>query len=126
MEPDEVMTAYQAAARAKDLAGCAALLAEDAMFFFSNRAAHLGKPAVLEALRANFAAIANDTYAVEDLTWLARTSEAAVCVYGFRWSGEVGGQPVSGSGRGTSALRRDGGGWRIVHEHLSPGPYRRA
>ena len=120
------MAAWQVAARAKDLPACAALLVEDAVVFFSNRSAHLGKAAVLEALRANFSAIENDTYAVEGLTWVARTPDAAVCVYGFRWSGEVAGKQVSGSGRGTSALRREGGAWRIAHEHLSPGPFRGA
>ncbi|MGO9234611.1 MAG: nuclear transport factor 2 family protein [Methylocella sp.] len=52
---------------------------------------------------------------------MAASEEVAACVYEFGWSGEIDGQPASGSGCGTTVLRRIEGTWRVAHEHLSRG-----
>lgn len=121
MTPDDFMRRYEAATCAHDLVGTLELIADDAVYLFSDRTAHIGKPAIGDVLAANFASISNETYAIAGLRWLAVSDAVAVCVYEFRWSGEINGEAASGSGRGTSVLRGDGGRWLVAHEHLSSG-----
>jgi len=109
---------------AKDLAGTMKLIAEDAVYFWSNGAAMFGKEQIARGMRASFDGIQNDTYEVHDLTWLVDSQDTAVAVYRFQWTGEVDGKPASGSGRGASVLRLIDGEWRTVHEHLSQGRWR--
>jgi ketosteroid isomerase-like protein len=121
LSPDEFMRAYEAVLNAHDLDGTLALIADDAVFLFSNETSHIGKAAVAEAIRANFDAIRLETYRVSGLRWLAESGDAAACVYEFHWAGEIGGQAMSGGGRGTNVLRRVDGEWQVAHEHLSRG-----
>jgi len=109
---------------AKDLAGTMELIADDAVYFWSNGAAMFGKAAIEQAMKANFEGIRNDVYEVKDLTWVVDLPDAAVAVYRFEWSGEVDGEPASGRGRGASVIKRIDGHWRTVHEHLSQGRWR--
>ena len=122
MTPDEFMLKYEAATCAHDLEATVSLIAEDAIYLFSNRTSHVGKQAIRKALLANFESIKAETYAIQGLKWLARSEEIAACVYEFAWSGEIDGKPASGSGRGTTVLRRVEGQWKVAHEHLSAGP----
>ena len=85
-----------------------------------------GKPAIAEGLKRNFAGIRNDAYEVLDVTWMMESDEAAACVFMFQWSGEIDGKPASGRGRGASILRRVGGEWRTIYEHLSGGAWKPA
>jgi ketosteroid isomerase-like protein len=110
--------------REKDLDGTLELIADDAVYFWSNGSAMFGKAAIGEAMRVNFASIRNDTYDVLDLIWLVETEDAAVCIYRFEWTGEIEGKATSGRGRGASVLRRIGGQWRTVHENLSQGAWK--
>jgi ketosteroid isomerase-like protein len=109
---------------AKDLDGAMALIADEAVYFWSNGSAMFGKAAIAEAMAANFAGTANDTYETLDVIWLVETDEVAACVFAFRWSGVIDGQPASGRGRGASVLRRIDGQWRTVHENLSQGAWK--
>jgi len=118
------MREYEAAANRRDLNGLLGMIADDAIFWFSDRSAHVGKDAIGRAIRSNFDTIKNESYRITDLIWLASSEDVAACVYEFHWSGEVSGKPASGGGRGTSLLRRIGGQWRLAHEHLSPGKIR--
>ncbi|MCC6386721.1 MAG: nuclear transport factor 2 family protein [Dehalococcoidia bacterium] len=106
---------------AKDLDGTLQLIADDAVYFWSNGAAMFGKAAIAEGLRQNFDSIQDDTFETFDVTWLARSGDIAVCIYRFRWTGEIDGRPAGGHGRGSSALRKVDGQWRTVLEHLSAG-----
>jgi uncharacterized protein (TIGR02246 family) len=121
MSPDDFMRAYEAALNAHDLDGTLALIADDAVFLFSNETSHVGKAAIAKAIGANFEAIKLETYRISGLRWLAESQDVAACVYTYHWAGEIGGQAMSGGGRGTNVLRRVGSDWRIVHEHLSRG-----
>lgn len=109
---------------AKDLAGTMELIADDAVYFWSNGAAMFGKAEIERAMKANFEAIKDDVYEVKDLIWVIDGSDAAVAVFRFEWAGEVDGAPASGRGRGASVLKRIDGQWRTVHEHLSAGRWR--
>ena len=122
MSPTQFMQTYEAATCAHDLERTLSLIAEDAVFLFSDKTAHIGKSAVKLALSANFAAISEETYRLHDVRWIATSDSVAACIYRYEWSGVIDGQPASGSGRGTSVIRREGGGgWVVAHEHLSAG-----
>jgi ketosteroid isomerase-like protein len=115
------MRAYETAANAHDAASILELIADDAVYLFSDQSCHLGKLAIGKAIQANFDAIENEIYRIRNLNWVAESKTVAACVYEFDWSGEINGQPASGQGRGTTVLRRIAGHWRVAHEHLSRG-----
>lgn len=121
MTPDEFMKRYEKATGSHDLEGTLQLIADDAIYFFSDTSSHVGKAAVRDVLSKNFDSIRNESYQLSGLRWLAANDDVAACVYEFSWSGEIDGEPRSGSGRGTSVLRRAETGWLVVHEHLSAG-----
>ena len=121
MSPSEFMRAYETVLNAHDLDETLALIADDAIFLFSNETSHVGKAAVAKAIGANFDAIKLETYRISGLRWLTELDDVAACVYQYNWAGEIGGQAMSGGGRGTNVLRRVDGAWRVVHEHLSRG-----
>ena len=120
----ECLAAFEAALAKADLDSAIALLSDDAAFFYSNGSAHFGKDAIRAAIKANFDSIRDDNYATHDHVWLAQSDSAAACIYSFAWTGTMDGKPVGGRGRGTTVLRRESDGWRIVHEHLSQGRWK--
>lgn len=122
MSPEQTMSAYEAAAEAHDLEAMLELIHPDAVYWFSNETSHVGKSAVTEAIRANFDSIEGESYRIDQLRWLAKTDEVAVCVYRYTWTGKIGGQTASGTGRGTNVLSHTGDGWVVIHEHLARGP----
>ncbi|HEY2707463.1 MAG TPA: DUF4440 domain-containing protein [Caulobacteraceae bacterium] len=124
MTPLETKRALIQRMNAKDLAGTMELIADDAVYFWSNGSAMFGKAAIEEAMAANFVGIEDDTYDTHDLTWVAENDEIAACVFSFAWTGKMDGQPVSGRGRGATVLKRIDGAWRVVHEHLSQGRWK--
>lgn len=121
MSPTEFMQAYETVTNAHDLGALLGLIADDAIYLFSNQTSHIGKTAIREAIQANFEAIEDEIYRIQHLTWLANSSDVAACVYEFNWSGKVNGKPASGHGRGTTVIRRVDGRWKVAHEHLSSG-----
>jgi uncharacterized protein (TIGR02246 family) len=121
MSPDDFMKSYEAATAAHDLSATLELIADDAVYLFSNESSHTGKDAIREVLETNFAAIEAEEYRIEGLRWLAQSQEVAVGVYTYHWAGRIRGEAASGSGRGTCALRKVEGHWKVVHEHLSRG-----
>lgn len=124
MSPAELKAELVTRMRAKDLAGTLELIADDAVYFWSNGAAMFGKQAIGEGLATNFRAIEDDTYDVSDVVWLVHSADAAACVFKFSWTGFIDGEPASGTGRGASVFRRGVLGWQIVHENLSSGAWR--
>jgi ketosteroid isomerase-like protein len=124
MTPAEYERELARRMNAKDLEGTLELIADDAIYFWSNGSAMFGKTAIAEGFKENFASIQNDTYEKTDITWLARSDDIAACVFEFRWTGEIDGKPASGRGRGASVLRRIDGEWRTVHENLSYGAWK--
>ena len=124
MSPTEFMQEYESAANRHDLEAMLDMIADDAIFWFSDGSVHIGKDAIARAIQSNFDAIKNEDYRITDLSWLTSSDDIAACVYEFHWSGEVAGKPASGGGRGTSLLKPINGQWRLAHEHLSPGKTR--
>ena len=122
MTPDEFMQTNEAATRAHDLEATVGMIADDAIYLFSNKTSYVGKEAIRSVLQTNFELIRAETYAIHGLKWLASSGDVAACVYEFAWSGEIDGKPASGNGRGTTVIRRIGSHWQVAHEHLSAGP----
>lgn len=120
-DPAEFMQRYTENTDAHRLEATLAMIADDAVYLFSDGTSHVGKAAIADVLAKNFAAIAEETYRIRDVRWLARSTEVATCVYVFEWSGVIEGRPASGGGRGTSVLCGEGESWLVVHEHLSRG-----
>ena len=123
MTIDEFIKMYENATNRHDLVGTLALIDEAAIYLFSDESVHIGKNAIEKVLKRNFDLIEGERYSLANLTWLARTDELAVCVYDYSWSGKIAGEPASGSGRGTSVIKRSGSGWKVIHEHLSRGRF---
>lgn len=92
-----------------------------ASFWFSS-GTYQGHNAVRAAFERTWQRLGNETYWLEDLTWIARGPEAASCTYSFHWRATIDGHPAEGEGRGTTVLAKGENGWRIVHEHLSAFP----
>ena len=121
MSPEEFMQVYERRTNAHDMNALMDLIADDAIYLFSNRTSHIGKAAIRNAIQANFDAIDDENYRLQHLKWLANLENVAACVYEFEWSGRVNGKPASGGGRGTTVIRRVDGRWKVAHEHLSSG-----
>ena len=114
---------YERATQDHDLEATLSLIDKGAIYLFSDESAHIGKPAVEKVLRRNFKIIEDEVYSLDNLTWLVKSEQVAACVYDYYWTGLIKGEPASGSGRGTTILRRGDRGWKVVHEHLSRGKF---
>lgn len=120
---NEFMREYEKATNSHNLNLTLSMIDEDAIYFFSDESVHIGKDAIQKVLRRNFDLIKNEKYGLENITWIALSTEVASCVYDYSWSGKINGEFASGSGRGTSVLRYSTEGWLVVHEHLSRGKF---
>src|SRR5579863_383152 len=119
MSPEEFMKQL---ASAGSLDRTLSMIADDALYWFSNGTSHDGKSQIAAAFKFNADANKDDTYNTGPLRWIVKTPSCAVCTYAFHWTGKVNGQSAEGSGRGTSVLEKRGDNWMVVHEHLSKGP----
>src|SRR5260370_10078810 len=106
MSPEEFMKEYKLSNRQHDLERVRSLISEDALFWFSNATSHPGIERIAEAIKYNFTTIEDDHYEVGPIRWIVRTDTCAVCIYAFRWTGKIGGQPPARSTRGTSEIAK--------------------
>ena len=118
---ETVLRSYEERINRHDFDLLVELIAPDAVFWFSD-GSYTGHGEIRAAFEKTWAALSNDTYWLTDLTWIARSDDAAACIYTFNWKTIIDGEPQSGSGRGTTVLARGAAGWQIVHEHLSGNP----
>ena len=116
---------FTAALIRRDMERALSLLADDVVFFYSNGSAVIGKDAFASLMAANWRMISDYAYSTLDAHWIAQSEAAASVIYSFAWSGVAGGNKVGGGGRGTRVLSNTGSGWRIAHEHLSTGHWKR-
>lgn len=119
--PEAVMAAYADLINRHDFSLLVPLIDPDAVFWFSS-----GSFARIAAIRGAFERtwqrLENETYWLEDLTWIGRGDISASCIYQFHWRALIDGKDAEGTGRGTTVLARRAESWRIIHEHLSPYP----
>lgn len=121
--PKACMADFTAALIRRDMPGALALLAEDAVLFYSNGTAIRGSEAFSAVMSASWAVVTDYSYSTLDSAWIAEGETAAAVIYSFNWSGVVRGEAVSGAGRGTRVFRKADSGWVIAHEHLSTGAW---
>lgn len=121
MSPEAVLKQYEAALSRQQWSAVAPFIHDEAVMTFSE-GTFRGKTAVRQAFEKTFALIKEEQYWLEQVQWLWRGEETAVCVYTFHWQGLIHGKPAAGSGRGTSVLQKTAVGWQILTEHLGPNP----
>jgi ketosteroid isomerase-like protein len=113
----DAIAAYEARINLHDFDLLLDLIADDAVFFFSD-GTHRGITDIRAAFERTWATLPDEHYWLDDLDWIAEGDDAAACTYRFNWES----RGRTGSGRGTTVLARTDAGWRIVHEHLSGHP----
>ncbi len=118
LTPKDLLAKYERRINRHDFGEMVPLIAPDAVFWFSD-GSHVGIDAIRAAFERTWEALQNDTYWLDEVRWIAEDDEVAACIYRFNWRTTIKGQPASGSGRGTTVMRKIDGRWQIVHEHLS-------
>lgn len=122
MSARDMLQAYTDRINRQDFDLLTDLIAPDATFWFSN-GTHSGIAAIRAAFEATWQAMGpTEHYWLDQLEWIAEGDETAACIYRFNWEITVDGRRDSGSGRGTTVLKRVGDRWWIAHEHLSRWP----
>lgn len=122
MTAQDVLDAYADRINRQDFSLLTELIAPDATFWFSD-GTHSGIAAIRAAFEATWQVMGpSEHYWLDQLEWIADGEGAAACIYRFNWEITVEGRRDSGSGRGTTVLRRVDDRWWIVHEHLSRHP----
>ena len=124
MTPAEFLREYETSGRMGGVERTMTMIDDDAVYWFSDGTAHVGKAAIERVFRRNAELIRDETYEISEVAWLAESPDIAACTFRFDWSGTVRDAPASGSGRGTLVLSRRGASWVVVHEHLSKGALR--
>jgi hypothetical protein len=117
MTPAETKQELVRRMRAKDLEGSMALIADDAVYFWSNGSAMFGKPAIAEAMKSNFEIIQDDTYDIFDLTWVGRRLRLSLRVDRTR-------RRRARERAGTRRIGAQKGGRRVAHRSREPQPGR--
>src|SRR5438128_291317 len=119
---EDFVRRYEQALATQDWTVVDPLIDDSACVTFSTGTVHVGKPAVQIAFEQNFSSIEDEVYRISNVHWVECADDVAVYLFDFNWSGQIGGRPASGGGRGTCVLRRhDDGVWRLLIEHLGPG-----
>ena len=122
MSARDVLKAYEDRINRHDFDLLTDLIAPDATFWFSD-GTHSGIDAIRAAFEATWRVMGDsERYWLDQFEWIADGDDAAACTYRFNWETTVDGRRASGSGRGTTVLRRVDDRWWIVHEHLSGNP----
>jgi ketosteroid isomerase-like protein len=121
MTPEEILRSYETKINLHRFAEVAPLISDEAVFWFSD-GSHKGKREIKCAFEKTWQKLNNDTYWLQNIEWIALGDRAASCIYQFNWKTEINGKALEGTGRGTTVLRKEDNGWRIVHEHLSRTP----
>lgn len=122
MSARDILAAYTDRINRQDFDLLTELIAPDATFWFSN-GTHGGIAAIRAAFEATWQAMGpSERYWLDELEWIAEGDSATACIYRFNWEISVDGKRQSGSGRGTTVLKRLGDRWWIAHEHLSGWP----
>ncbi len=118
VSPLEFIEEYEAALATQEWDAVSPLIHERASVVFSNGSVHKGKDAVRVAYERNFEAIKSERYQMTNVHWLLNSSDTAVYMFDFSWTGIVDGKEASGGGRGTAVLLLENGRWKLLAEHL--------
>jgi ketosteroid isomerase-like protein len=117
-ELDAFMVEYERRTNAHDVGRLRELVADDASYWFTD-GSYEGVEAIASAVQRTFDQIRDEVYTISDVRWVHVSPDFAVVRYRFHWVGFIDGQRSEGRGRGTNAMGKRDGRWRMVHEHLS-------
>ena len=112
------MQRYVEATNSHDFARVRPLLMPNAVYWFNQKESS-GLEQIQESFQASWSYLPDEIYGIQNVTWLSVEKNSATCIYQYTYRGTHAGKPVKGGGRGTTVLVRQGGQWRIAHEHLS-------
>lgn len=121
MSAREIFENYKIEINSHDFNRLEPLISKDCKFWFSS-GTYEGIVSTRQAFERTWGIIQNETYTVSDVNWICEGDHSAVCTFTFHWIGDVDGERLSGTGRGTSCFRLEDKTWKIIHEHLSPFP----
>jgi ketosteroid isomerase-like protein len=121
MTPEEFLHVYEQRTNTHRFEEVAPLIADTAVYWF-NDGSFQGKEAIKQAFEKTWKIIQEEHYAIENIQWLVKDQQSAVCIYLFHWQGNVEGQRMQGMGRGTSIVKKVNSQWQVIHEHLSSLP----
>jgi ketosteroid isomerase-like protein len=76
-DPAAFMRRYAENTDAHRLEATLAMIADDAIYLFSDGSSHVGRAAIAEVLAKNFVAITDETYRIRDIRWLVEGNDAA-------------------------------------------------
>lgn len=117
-ELNQFLKEYEIATNTHDFDQVAPLLNEEAIYWFSD-GSYIGISAIQRAFTETWNKIQNEKYQIRNTQWISIDEKLAVCVYEFHWEGEISGEKVSGTGRGTNVIGKVNDKWKMLHEHLS-------
>lgn len=108
---------YEQAANSRDFDKVAPLIADDAIFEFTN-GTFKGKTTIQKAFEDTWDKIQKETYTIAQVEWNQAAYLSAMCVYKFKSNGLVDGKRQLYEGKGMNELKRIDGNWQIIHERL--------
>jgi ketosteroid isomerase-like protein len=100
-------------------------LIDERAFFRFNDGDFVGRAAIQAAFEKTWRgdpSVKKARFYLSDIVVLATDHSTATATYTYHWEGSQGGREFKIQGRGTRVLLREGGRFRIVHEHLSRFP----
>ncbi|MFS8159320.1 MAG: DUF4440 domain-containing protein [Candidatus Roizmanbacteria bacterium] len=116
-ELETFLEAYEKAANSRDFTKVNPLIAEKAVFTFTEGVFE-GKEAIKKAFEDTWQIIRKEKYSVTDVKWIKKGYRNAVYEYIFKSDGWVKGKRQVRKGKGTNILKRMSGSWRILKEYL--------
>lgn len=117
-ELDGFIKQYVDATNSHDFANVRPLLLPGAVYWF-NKQDKQGTAVIQAYFEDTWRKLPDEVYGIENVKWLSIDENSATCIYDYTYRGHFNGKAVQGRGRGTTVLVRQGGQWRIAHEHLS-------
>jgi ketosteroid isomerase-like protein len=127
VEPAEVVQflhRFEALAEKEDFDIIGDFIAENACFRF-NDGDFVGRPAIRAAFEKSWRGdptVKKARFYLTDVVVLTTDLRTATVTYTYHWEGAQDGRSFAIRGRGTRVVQREGGQFRIVHEHLSRFP----
>lgn len=121
MSARDTLEKYKSVINQHDFKLLVPLISKGCQFWFTS-GTYKGHEATRQAFEKTWDMIKEEVYRLDDVVWIAEDDSAASCTYTYHWEGLIKGEKRSGKGRGTTVLKRESDGWKIVHEHLSAFP----
>ncbi|MHB8380628.1 MAG: YybH family protein [Acidimicrobiales bacterium] len=116
--PGAFMQRYEVATNSHDVSELRPFIATNATYWFTD-GSFAGISDIEAAIIRTFQTIQGEVYTLQNVEWIATSTDFAVCKYDFEWNGIVFGKRREGSGRGTSVIVKTDDQWQVLHEHLS-------